>query len=310
MSLQLAQTAADAWGGQVEHLIAQRENAVYRVLIDGKPFALRLHRAGYQTADAIKAELTWTTRLAHAGFACPQAVPAKDGAMLVQVDKLQASVISWVDGAPIGASDDPFEGSVQAHCDLYARVGALLGQLHNTTDKIKTDDLTRPAWDINGLLGKNPFWGKFWENPSLAPGEKKFLTYTRDAAKEYLHGMKKPDYGLIHADALQENVFQTDAGLVLLDFDDSGFGFRGFDLGVAVSQHYQRRYLGDLIAAIRDGYATQRPAASAEDIAFFQMLRGFASCGWVIPRHPKKSEVQRRFAERAIHLAHVWMTKG
>ena len=67
--------------------------------------------------------------------------------------------------------------------------------------------MRRPAWDLNGLLGKTPFWGKFWENPALSAGERKFLIYTRDAAIEYLSNIKDPDFGLIHADALQENVF-------------------------------------------------------------------------------------------------------
>ena len=108
--------------------------------------------------------------------------------------------------------------------------------------------------------------------------------------------------------ALQENVFQTEAGLTLIDFDDAGFGYRGYDLGVCLSQHYATRHLNDLIAAVAEGYGTLRQAPSIEDIKFFLMLRGLASCGWVITRQPKKSPVQRRYAERALHLAHQWLT--
>ena len=45
---ELSEIAAK-WGanGQIE-LIAERENAVYKILRDGTPMALRLHRAGYQ----------------------------------------------------------------------------------------------------------------------------------------------------------------------------------------------------------------------------------------------------------------------
>ena len=63
---------AAKWGaeGPVE-LITERENAVYRIMRDGAPAALRLHRAGYQNEASILSELSWTTRLADAGFACP-----------------------------------------------------------------------------------------------------------------------------------------------------------------------------------------------------------------------------------------------
>jgi Ser/Thr protein kinase RdoA (MazF antagonist) len=107
---------------------------------------------------------------------------------------------------------------------------------------------------------------------------------------------------------LQENVFQTKSGLTLIDFDDAGFGYRGYDLGVCVSQHYAAGHLNDLIAAVAEGYGTLRKAPSIDDIKFFLMLRGLASCGWVIARQPKKSPVQRRYAERALHLAHQWLT--
>ena len=295
-------------GGPVE-LIAERENAVYRIMRDGAPAALRLHRAGYQSEASILSELSWTARLADAGFACPKPIPSQNGTFITPLpDGRFASVISWVTGTPIGAADMPFDGSATAHCDLYHGLGQLLAQLHNTRDSINTTDIARPAWDLQGLLGKSPFWGRFWENTTLSAGEKKFIIYARDAAHDYLKAMKSADFGLIHADAVQENIFTNEAGLTLIDFDDAGYGYRGYDLGVAVSQHYTLRYLDDLLAAIQSGYGTLRKAPSVEDIKFFLMLRGFASSGWVIQRQPKKSPAHRRFAERALHLAHQWLT--
>jgi Ser/Thr protein kinase RdoA (MazF antagonist) len=204
--------------------------------------------------------------------------------------------------------DSAGDTDVTSHCALYHQLGRLLAQLHNTSDGIKTDDLTRAAWDLPGLLGKSPFWGRFWDNPSLSAGEKKFMLYTQQTAHAHLKAMKGADFGLIHADALQENVFHTKIGLTLIDFDDAGFGYRGYDLGVCVSQHYAARHLNDLIAAVAEGYGALRNAPTTDEIKFFLMLRGLASCGWVIARQPKKSPVQRRYAERALHLAHQWLT--
>ena len=307
--IDLTATAAK-WGanGQIQ-LIAERENAVYKILRDGAPMAMRLHRAGYQSETSILSELRWMLRLVEANFACPKPLAQMDGSLLAQLaDGRFVSVITWVEGAPIGAMDNPIDADVTAHCDLYHQLGRLLAELHDTSDRIKTDDLTRAAWDLPGLLGKSPFWGRFWDNPSLSATEKRFMVYARQTAHAHLSAMKGADFGLIHADALQENVFQTQAGLTLIDFDDAGFGYRGYDLGVCLSQHYATRHLNDLIAAVAEGYGTLRQAPSIEDIKFFLMLRGLASCGWVITRQPKKSPVQRRYAERALHLAHQWLT--
>ena len=301
---------AAKWGanGPVE-LIAERENTVYRIMRDHAPAALRLHRAGYQNKVSILSELRWIARLAEKGFPCPKPIAKTDGTFLTPLaDGRFASVISWVEGAAIGAVDEPFGGSITQHCDLYHNLGHLLAELHNTSDGMDTDDISRPNWDLSGLLGKAPFWGRFWENPALSVSEKKFMIYARDTAHAHLKDMKDTDFGLIHADALQENVFINETGLTLIDFDDSGFGYRGYDLGVSMSQHYTLRYLDDLIAAIQTGYGTLRKAPSVEDIKFFLMLRCFALSGWVIPRQAKKSPVQRRDAEPALHLAHQWLT--
>ena len=301
---------AAQWGanGPVQ-LIAERENAVYKILRDGTPMALRLHRAGYQSEAAILSELRWMQRLEEAGFTCPKPLAQTDGSLLARLaDGRFVSVITWVEGTPIGEMDSAPDTDVTSHCDLYHQLGRLLAQLHNTSDGIKTDDLTRAAWDLPGLLGKSPFWGRFWNNPSLSAGEKKFMLYTQQTAHAHLKAMKGADFGLIHADALQENVFHTKTGLTLIDFDDAGFGYRGYDLGVCLSQHYATRHLNDLIAAVAEGYGALRNAPSADEIKFFLMLRGLASCGWVIARQPKKSPVQRRYAERALHLAHQWLT--
>ena len=134
---------AAQWGanGPVQ-LIAERENAVYKILRDGTPMALRLHRAGYQSEAAILSELRWMQRLEEAGFACPKPLAQTDGSLLARLaDGRFVSVITWVEGTPIGEMDSAPDTDVTSHCDLYHQLGHLLAQLHNTSDGIKTDDL-------------------------------------------------------------------------------------------------------------------------------------------------------------------------
>lgn len=106
----------------------------------------------------------------------------------------------------------------------------------------------------------------------------------------------------------KKTFFFHDDALILIDFDDAGFGYRGYDLGVPMSQHYALRYLNDLIVAIQDGYGSLRKAPSHEEIKFFLLLRCLASAGWVSERQTKKNPAQRIYAERALYLAHQWLT--
>jgi len=105
--------AGRAWGGfqAPPRLINERENAVYEAILqDGTRVALRLHRQGYQSADAIRAELLWTAALAEQGFPCPRPTPTKGGALVHRLASGQcASVVSWVDATPIGENGVPFD---------------------------------------------------------------------------------------------------------------------------------------------------------------------------------------------------------
>ena len=80
------QAIAAKWGanGQIQ-LIAERENAVYKILRDATPMAMRLHRAGYQSETSILSELRWMQRLAEANFSCPKPLEQIDGSLLAQL---------------------------------------------------------------------------------------------------------------------------------------------------------------------------------------------------------------------------------
>ena len=71
-------------------------------------------------------------------------------------------------------------------------------------------------------------WGRFWDNPALRPQEQGLLLKVRDCLREKLAHLRAEgdDFGLIHADLMRENLLCGPEGLVLIDFDDSGFGFR------------------------------------------------------------------------------------
>jgi Ser/Thr protein kinase RdoA (MazF antagonist) len=306
------QQAIGQWGlrdGNAR-MISHRENAVFAIrLNDGQPAALRLHRPGYNSVNEIWSELWWTNALAEAGFPAPKPVATPDETLLVTLDNGQiATVISWVDGAPIGFSGQPLPGSDADQIKRYTDVGKLLAQLHDTSDALTLPaNFTRRSWDHTGLLGDNPLWGRFWEHPGLDSDAQDTLNQARAKARTDLTAYDKtnPRMGLIHADALRENVFATANGLTLIDFDDSGFGYTMFELTVAVSQSIDEANYSSLCQAVIEGYAAVHPLTH-DDIAripLFAMLRGFASLGWIVPRLPAEDPNNDKYIRRAILLS-------
>ena len=305
LTVHAAERAA-AWGPLAEppRLVAERENAVFAVTFaDGTRAALRLHREGYQNAAGIRAELAWAEALADRAFACPKPLRTQEGGLLTEADDARAaSMVSWVDATHIAGTDL----SGPRGRDIFRALGALLGKLHTLTDAGASCDRTlRPAWDLDGLTGPDPFWGRYWENPSLSDNdEAERLSRARDAARAWLLGLHAPDTGLIHADAIGENVLGDADGLWLIDFDDCGTGYRLYDLGVPLVQHWDSPNLNSLADALIAGYGETRGITpTRDDILRFMTLRALASAGWIVPRAAPDDPRQRQYAARALICA-------
>lgn len=293
-----AETAARAWGGRILRTLRDRENHVFEMALpSGTRAALRLHRAGYQSAAAIRSELWWCAELARAGLPVPAALPALDGRPLVGLhDGRHASALAWMDGEALGEASLPFTRPISGILDLYHALGALLRQVHRATDALALpDDFTRPRWDLDGLVGEQPLWGRFWEHPSATADQRAVLIRARDALRERLAG----DIGLIHADVLRENVLVNDRSVSLIDFDDAGFGFRLYDLGTALLQtvrHPEHPLLRDALMA---GYGTTDRAM----VDACTLARSLASVGWTTPRLAREDPIHRSHLARATACA-------
>lgn len=304
-AIALAQNALGQWGGgTVARLIANRENAVCEVALhDGTRAALRLHRAGYQTDAAIESELLWTQHLAQAGFPCPTPIVTIKGGLMGQpAFGPRASLVTWIDAPAIGAMGQPFTGTPDQHCRIYHALGQRIAQMHRLSDSFAAPPgFERPAWDIDGLTGNLPLWGRYWDNPSLSANETALLQEARDVVRATLLAGTW-DSGLIHADVLQENVLGAAAHLSIIDFDDGGTGLRLYDLGTAMVQHTETPHHADLAAALCDGYG-----GGHGDLPLFTLLRALASAGWVVPRLAPDDPRQRIYAERALTLAKAYL---
>ena len=293
-----AETAAKAWGAHVLRTLRDRENHVFEMgLPSGDRAALRLHRAGYQSPAAIRSELWWCAELARSGLPVPAALPALDGALLVRLpDGRHASAIAWMAGEALGEAAKPFNRPLPQVLDAYHALGQLLARVHRTTDALTLPDgFTRPSWDLDGLVGDTPLWGRFWEHPAATSDQRATLVRARDALRERLAG----DSGLIHADVLRENVLVNDRSVSLIDFDDSGFGFRLHDLGTALVQTFQHPEQPQIRAALMAGYGT----GDQDMVKAFTLARALSSVGWTMPRLQPDDPVHKSHLARAISLA-------
>jgi Ser/Thr protein kinase RdoA (MazF antagonist) len=301
--------AASLWGGQLIRLIRDRENAVYEMALpNGARAALRLHRTGYQGEAAIKSELWWCSALAKAGLAVPAPIDAKSGDQLAKLSAGRlASTIAWVSGDPLGEAGVPLPGTPAGQAARHFTLGRLIAQLHIATDALTLPEgFTRPSWDIAGLVGDAPFWGRFWEHPSLTLAEADHLQTARAYLRVRLekYHADGADFGPIHADVLRENVLVDGDTMSLIDFDDSGHGFRLHDLGTVLSQNLYEPALPAIARALIAGYATLRPA-DPELVAVFTMARTLASVGWTMPRLAPHDPIHRRHINRAV----MWSTR-
>lgn len=308
-----AQRALLAWGVTAKpRLIKNRENIVFQAEApDGGKAALRLHRPGYQSDDAIRSELWWSEALVAAGMVVPQAIRTDAGDVLATGGPRVASLLTWLEGEPLGEGDVPLAMAEPEQERLHEALGAELARLHNASDAMAMPEaFTREAMDIEALLGEQPSWGRFWENPSLTAEESALLLKARSKVRGVIEAHAVGgDWGLIHGDALRENVLVQGDAVRLIDFDDGAFGFRMHELGVAMAQNWDQPNVISLGRALLRGYGAVRALPeNAEDLLeAFMLMRGLSSCGWVIGRYEDDHPAVRQYAERALAITRRWL---
>ena len=304
-----AQKALASWGldGARLSLVARRENIVFRAEdTAGARYALRLHRPGYQSEQMMLSELEWMRHLGAEGLTVPSPVPARSGALLVDVDGYHADLLTWLGGTPMGATGTPLD--LADRLGTFHRIGQMMARVHRISDEwVLPDGFERKSWDVDGLLGKAPLWDRFWDNPGLSAAERAHLLAARDGLRADLEGQDL-DYGLIHADMLRENVLIDGDALGLIDFDDSGFGFRLFDVATALFKNRPEPDFDDLQNALLEGYRQVRPLDTTL-LPQFMLIRALSYLGWIIARmdEPGAQTRQQRFLSGALPLVDAYL---
>ncbi len=309
--------ALDAWPLEVAaiELLSVSENLVFRVeQVTGGPVVARLHRPGYNSLVELESEHAWVTSINRSSsIAAARPIETTDGRSHVAVDVSEddtrfVGVVDWVGGQTLGHMLDG-EISSSETVEWYRRTGALLGQIHNQAAVWKPPSwFRRRAWDVDGMVGPDPEWGRFWAVPLADPGQREVLTRTRDALHEILSGFGTgvDRYGLIHADLYCENVFVADDELVMIDFDDAGFGWHLYDIAVAVYDQARAAWFPEVRDSVVAGYRQSRPLAADHEalLSTFLLMRSLALLGWLVDRpelDPTGTRVERNLVAAVAH---------
>ena len=201
----------------------------------------------------------------------------------------QVDLLSWVKGEQIGAKGDGLGNDLQTIGRIYKAIGRLAAKMHNQAVKWELPPgFERHAWDVDGLVGDNPFWGRFWELSDLTKKQYRLILDAREAVREKLliFGESKDNFSLIHADFVPENILINGDSVQVIDFDDAGFGWHLFDLATAL--YFIQDDPGFDIArtALIEGYREFRslPDAMVEQLPLFFAARSFTYLGWLQSR--------------------------
>ena len=274
-------------------LVSHSENIVYKVTAeDGTNYALRVHRPGYHTMAVLNSERIWTDALIQFGLRVPRAYPTKTGEYYVSAEcggtTRQIGLIAWLEGKPM--SDIVVaEGEGEFPLELIRDAGVNCAQFHNqAANWTPPPEFTRHSPNIQGLLGDEPFWGRFWESPSLTRAERLTINALRKLITQRLenYGESSNTYSMIHSDMHDENLFVGDGGLMVIDFDDAGFGWHQYDLAVMLFPYSDRSDFDAIQQTLIEGYRTQRNLCD-EDLSYLEMfikMRTLALIGWLSAR--------------------------
>ena len=269
-------------------LVNVSENATFKVEVPsaGWQWALRVHRAGYQTRSSIASELAWIEALRRDRvIATPTPIAGADGELIQVVTHEGASGPRHVVLFTWEAGEEPREDRDDLG-DRFETLGEIAARMHGQVRAWKRPPgFERFTWDFETTLGSRPRWGPWRGAPGLAREHEALFARTVDAIGRRLarFGATPDRFNLVHGDLRLANLLVDGGTTRVIDFDDCGFGWLMYDCATTVSFFEHRPEVPELIAAWVRGYRRVAPLSreAEEEIATFVMLRRILLAAWL-----------------------------
>ena len=319
----LAVEALERWGvrGCEPAIVKYRENAVFRVAAaDGRDAVLRVHRHGYHSDGALRSELAWMEAIRGVGIDVPAVIPTAAGALFDTVqaacvpEPRQVDMLTWMPGTPLGTIEEGLDPAIADVHGVFERVGGLAARLHDQAEAWPLPaGFVRHAWDREGLVGPEPLWGRFWEATVLGAAERSLIERARARVHDALtaYGRAGRRYGLIHADFNLDNMLLDGDRVILLDFDDCGFGWHLFDLATVWTMFAGSGQAEAMRAGVVEGYRRERalPDGELAHMPLFELARAFSYLGWIHTRSdtPSAQAIGRDVARLVCDLSEAYL---
>jgi Ser/Thr protein kinase RdoA (MazF antagonist) len=311
---EIALKACENWDGIISapQLFMHRENSVFKVQTTQGPAALRVHRHGYHSKEAIQSEMQWMAHLASQGVMVPQPLVNRQQQLLSEASHggkvYIVDLLTWLDGAQLGNSTDPLPFSKTELQQIFFNLGKTMARLHDVSDAWEIPQgFKRHAWDRDGFVGEKAFWGNFWDVGDIGENDRQLLHLAREKAGAELKALRGAgaDYGLIHADFVRQNILVVGTNVRVIDFDDSGFGFRMYDFATALVKNRDEPHYAAIKSSLFDGYRSLRQLSQLDEhsLDLFLTLRDFAYLGWMDARRGEPGVEQRMPGIRDATLA-------
>jgi len=268
-------------------LVNVSENATYHVrdADTGREYALRVHREGYHTRDAIASELAWLQALRRDGVvATPVPLPGLDGELIQMIGHTAMArprhvvLFEWEEGR---------EPSETEHLvEKFAVLGETSARMHKHSEDWRPPaGFERFTWDFDTSLGARPHWGRWADGMGVDKATARLFGRAVDLIGERLERFgKAPErFGLIHCDMRLANLLIDGETVKVIDFDDCGFSWRLYDAAAAVSFFEHEPHVPELLHSWIAGYRKVLPLSAEEEAEMetFVMLRRMLLVAWI-----------------------------
>ncbi len=295
-------------------LLTISENATYLVNGGGQGTLIcRVHRPGYHSRNEILSELAWINALrADEVVPTPRPVPGVDGSLLQSFSDGTAERFAVFFEHVQGA--EPNTDSDLPH--WFHHLGALTARLHAHSRRfVPPSPFIRKKWTFDTIIGPNAYWGD-WRAASGIDAEGRAIlerTATRLQHETAAFGEAPERFGLVHCDMRAANLLVDGDTMSVIDFDDCGFSWYGYDFAASVSFIELDPILPELRAAWIEGYLSTAPLDPATEAALpmFVMLRRMQLTAWLASHAetPTAEEIGPGFAQGTVALAEAWLSE-